>query len=68
MYYVNKIREIRKTRGYSQGQIAEILETTQQHYSCYENGKNELPIHQLIKLCYFYKISADEILGIDFES
>lgn len=64
MDYINNIRKLRKERGYSQADIAEVLETTQQHYSCYENGKNEMPIRHLIKLCEFYHMSADEILGL----
>ena len=64
MYYVKKIRELRNERGYTQEQIAALLETTQQHYSCYENGKNELPIRHLIRLCELYQVSSDEMLGI----
>lgn len=64
MNYLDNIRAIRKERGYSQADIAEVLETTQQHYSCYENGKNELPIRHLIKLCVFYDVSADWLLGL----
>lgn len=64
MDYITKIRTIRKERGYSQADIAELLETTQQQYSCYENEKNELPIRHLITLCKFYKISSDWLLGI----
>lgn len=65
MDYITNIRKIRKEKGYSQALIAEVLETTQQHYSCYENGKNELPIRHLITLCKFYEVSADEILGLE---
>lgn len=64
MNYIDNIRTIRKERGYSQSDIAEVLETTQQQYSCYENGKNELPIRHLIKLCVFYSVSADWLLGL----
>lgn len=64
MDYIQNIRTLRTERGYSQAHIAEILETTQQHYSCYENGKNELPIRHLIKLCHFYNVSSDYILGL----
>ncbi len=65
MDYVDNIRKIRRERGYSQADIAEILETTQQQYSCYENGQNELPIRRLITLCKFYNVSADELLGLE---
>lgn len=64
MDYISRIRAIRKEKGYSQADIAEVLETTQQHYSCYENGKNELPIRHLITLCKFLNISADWLLGL----
>lgn len=64
MDYITNIKTIRKERGYSQADIAEVLETTQQHYSCYENGKNELPIRHLITLCKFYQVTSDWILGL----
>lgn len=64
MDYITNIKSIRKERGYSQADIAEVLETTQQHYSCYENGKNELPIRHLITLCKFYNVTSDFILGL----
>lgn len=67
MYYITKIRELRKEHGYSQGKVADYLETTQQHYSCYENGKNEMPIRHLIALCKLYSVSADEILGLKMD-
>lgn len=65
--YCEKLRELRERRGLKQSDIAMILETTQQVYSRYENGVNALPIHHLITLCKFYRISADYILGLDAE-
>ena len=64
MEYINNLRKLRMERGYTQVDIAEVLQTTQQQYSCYENGKNEMPIRHLIKLCEFYQVSSDYILGI----
>lgn len=58
------LREVRTNKGYSQGEIADILETTQQQYSKYELGTQELPARHIITLCKFYKISADYLLGI----
>lgn len=62
--YCDKIRELRQHRGLKQSDIASILETTQQVYSRYENGVNALPIHHLITLCRYYKVSADYVLGL----
>lgn len=59
------LREIRTSRGYSQLDIANVLNTTQQQYSKYEVGAQELPARHIITLCRFYNISADEILGLE---
>lgn len=58
------LRNIRIERGYNQIEIAEVLQTTQQQYSKYEMGTQELPARHIITLCKFYKVSADEILGL----
>ncbi|MDE7398507.1 MAG: helix-turn-helix transcriptional regulator [Oscillospiraceae bacterium] len=61
-YYEN-LRVIREDRGYTQKQIAEVLETTQQYYSDYENGKREIPIRVYIVLSRFYNVSIDYLAG-----
>lgn len=60
-----KLREIRTKKGYSQLDIANVLNTTQQQYSKYETGTQELPARHIVTLCRFYKISANELLGIE---
>lgn len=62
--YYEIIRELREDRDLSQQQIADVLGTTQQVYSRYEKGINEMPIRHIITLCKFYKVSADYILGL----
>lgn len=62
--YTTIIRELREDRDLTQGDVAAVLGTTQQVYSRYECGANELPIRHLITLCRFYKVSADYILGL----
>lgn len=60
--YVDIIRELREDRDLTQKDIANVLGTTQQVYSRYEKGENELPVRHLITLCRFYNVSADYIL------
>ena len=67
MDVIQNLRTIRIKRGYSQMDIAEILNTTQQQYSKYENGQNEIPVRHVITLCKFYGISADWLLGLKDE-
>ena len=62
--YVERIRELREDSDKSQREVARYLGTTQQVYSRYENGENEIPVRHIISLCRLYKVSADYILGL----
>lgn len=62
--YWEIIRELREDRDLRQADIARLLNTTQQVYSRYEKGINEMPIRHLRTLCQFYSVSADYILGL----
>ena len=61
--YLGLLRELREDRKLKQEDVAKLLGTTQQVYSRYELGINEMPIRHLIALCDFYKVSADYVLG-----
>ncbi len=63
--YYERIRGLREDRDLTQQDIADVLKTTQQVYSRYENGTNEIPIHHLITLCKYFKVSSDYILGLN---
>ena len=62
--YYEIVRALREDRDLKQSDIARILGTTQQVYSRYENGNNEMPVRHIITLCQFYQVSADYILGL----
>ncbi len=62
--YVKRIRDLREDHDKTQQQIAEVLGTSQTMYARYERGANELPIHHLLTLCRYYRVSADYILGL----
>ena len=61
--YYEILRELREDRDLKQADIAAVLGTTQQVYSRYENGVNEMPIRHLVTLCRFYNVSADYFLN-----
>jgi len=65
MTYVKRMRDLREDHDLRQTDLAELLETSQTMYARYERGANELPIHHLITLCRFYKVSADYFLGLE---
>ena len=62
--YWEILRELREDRDIKQSEIAAVLNTTQQVYSRYEKGINELPIRHLKTLCRYYGVSADDVLGL----
>ena len=63
MTFYENLRNIREDRGYTQQQIAEVIGTTRQYYSDYENGKREIPIRIYITLSRFYGVSIDYLAG-----
>lgn len=64
MDYVRILRDLREDADKTQTQIAEILGTSQTMYARYERVANELPIHHLITLSKYYRVSTDYILGL----
>ena len=62
--YIKRMKDLREDHDLTQNDIAKILGTSQTMYARYERGANELPIHHLLMLCKYYKVSADYFLGI----
>lgn len=63
MHYTQRLRELREDHDQKQESIAIELNITRQQYQLYESGKRKLPIDLLIKLCKYYNVSSDYILG-----
>jgi transcriptional regulator with XRE-family HTH domain len=61
--YTEILRGLREDKDLKQVDIANVLGTTQQHYSKYETGEYELPLRALATLADYYKVSADYIMG-----
>ncbi len=64
MDYQTRIRHVREDRDLTQADLGKILQKTQQGYNHIENGRAELKIDDLIKLCKFYNLSANYLIGI----
>ncbi len=59
-----RIKNMREDADLLQTQVAEALGISQQHYSMYESGKRELPMHLFIKLAKLYNVSLDYLAGL----
>ena len=64
MDYRRRLRELREDRDLSQTALGRVLNKSQQGYSHIENGRAELKIEDLIRLCLFYGVSADYVIGL----
>ena len=64
MDYRTRIKGIREDRDLTQAEIGKLLQKSQQGYNHIETGRAELKIEDLVKLCKFYNISADYLIGI----
>lgn len=62
--YWEILRDLREDHDLRQADVAALLHTTQQVYSRYEKGVNEMPIRHLRTLCQFYGVSADYVLSL----
>lgn len=58
-----RLREARIGKA-SQLEIAELLYTTQQQISKYENDIQEIPCRHIITLARYYNVSTDYLLGL----
>lgn len=64
MDYRQRIREIREDGDLTQAEVGKVLNKSQQGYNHIEAGRAELKIDDLKKLCEFYNLSADYLIGL----
>lgn len=64
MDYVDRLTELRMDGDYGQKEIANLLGCKQSAISKYETRKVPYKIEDIIKLCKFYNVSADYVLGL----
>jgi len=65
---VYRLKQIRVERGYTQKDIAEILNVTREMYSLYERELIDPRAKTILTLSLFYDLSADYILGTSNKS
>ena len=64
MNYRQRMRALREDNDLTQKEVGAIINKSQQGYGHIEDGRAELKIDDLIKLCQFYKVSADYFIGV----
>lgn len=64
MIFGQRLRELRKLKGLSQEQVGKELGFSARAYSHYENGERDPSIDTLIKMCRFFEVTADYLIGL----
>lgn len=64
MNYRIRMRNLREDRDLTQKEVGAIINKSQQGYSHIEEGRAELKIDDLIRLCKFYNCSSDYFIGL----
>lgn len=60
-----RLKELRKSKGYSQKRIADIMEVSKSSICAYENNM-VMPSLEMIKgFAVLYRVSADYLLGLE---
>jgi len=60
---LKRLRDLREDHDLTQKELAEIISCSQRVYSNYECGQVEPSIETLIKICDYYNISIDYLVG-----
>ena len=64
MYIYQRIKDLREDQDLTQEDIAKILNVYREQYSRWERGASEIPLHHMINLARFYRVSMDYIAGL----
>lgn len=62
--FSNRLRDLRKAKGLTQSQVAEIINGSKAMVSSYELGTRYPPYDVLVKLARLYGVSTDYLLGV----
>lgn len=64
---MNRLKEIRESKGMTQTQLGEVIGAKKSAVSLWESGKRQIDNNTLKSLADFFGVSVDYILGRDQE-
>lgn len=62
--FATRLKELRLQEGYTQTQLAEMLNIHQQSYIRYEYGTGEPSLETLVKIATIFGVTSDYLLGL----
>ena len=67
MIFQQRLKEIRIERGFTQVELAKLVQTTNDSVYSWEKGRSQPSIDMIVKLCVALSVSADYLLGLERE-
>ena len=64
MNYYSRLKDLREDHDLTQTDIANLLKTTRQQVSKWENGTQMMGVDKYVVLARYYNISVDYLLGL----
>lgn len=64
IYFGTRLKDLRKSKRLTQLELAEAVDLVKSSISAYEKGLKYPSIEVLIKLCNFFNVSSDYLLGL----
>lgn len=65
MKFCEKLQKLRKEKGYSQEQLADLLDISRQSVSKWESGTTYPEMDKLLSLCKIFNVSLDDLTNDD---
>ena len=65
---MNKLKELRKEKGLTQQQLADIVGVTRRGYQKWENGESSIKSDKAQQLADFFGVSVGYLLGYERET
>ena len=68
MEFKENLRSIRLERGMTQKNVSDLLGVSLNGYASWEQGRTQPDIESIKKLCKIFKVSANDLLGIEIQN
>ena len=62
--FISRLSALRKAKKITQQQMAEIIHISRTGYSSWEQGLSQPSLVHLVKLCQYFNVSSDYLLGM----
>lgn len=60
----DRLKELRKEKGYTQKFVAHAINKSETGYASWEQGLAEPCLNDIILICKLYKVTSDYLIGI----